>query len=143
MVTIYNGGLGLVKDVRDARFPEGTSEIQFADVAAQIDPIMVHLKSLTAAAGLRIIEQNYEYDLLTSQKLMEKWTAYGLPVSNQKVGVYLDVKNSNAVNDALASLGARRSASGVRSRPPGCSLCPLQMSRPGIKVRRHGSVQRS
>ena len=73
MVTIYNGNLGLVKDVRDARFPTGVTEIQFMDVAAQIDPTTVHLKSLTDPAGLKILEQNYEYDLLTSQKLMEKY----------------------------------------------------------------------
>ncbi|MEK7388005.1 MAG: DUF4139 domain-containing protein, partial [candidate division NC10 bacterium] len=41
--------------------------------AAQIDPTTVHLKSLTDPAGLKILEQNYEYDLLTSQKLMEKY----------------------------------------------------------------------
>lgn len=73
MVTIYNGNLGLVKDVRDARFPAGVTEIQFMDVAAQIDPTTVHLTSLTDPAGLKILEQNYEYDLLTSQKLMEKY----------------------------------------------------------------------
>jgi len=73
MVTVYNGNLGLVKDVREARFPVGVTEIQFMDVAAQIDPTTVHLKSLTDPAGLKILEQNYEYDLLTSQKLMEKY----------------------------------------------------------------------
>ena len=73
MVTIYNGNLGLVKDVREARFPAGTTEVQFTEVAARIDPTTVHLKSLTDPAGLRILEQNYEYDLLTSQKLMEKY----------------------------------------------------------------------
>src|SRR5256712_10342560 len=73
MVTIYNGNLGLVKDLRDARFPAGVSEVQFMDVAALIDPTTVHLKSLTDAPGLKILEQNYEYDLLTSQKLMEKY----------------------------------------------------------------------
>jgi len=73
MVTIYNGNLGLVKDLREARLPPGQSEVQFMDVAAQIDPTTVHLKSLTDALGLKILEQNYEYDLLTSQKLMEKY----------------------------------------------------------------------
>src|SRR5438034_1846965 len=73
MVTIYNGNLGLVKDVREARFPAGTTEVQFTEVAARIDPTTVHLKSLTDPAGLRILEQNYEYDLLTSEKLMEKY----------------------------------------------------------------------
>jgi len=73
MVTIYNGNLGLVKDLRETRLPAGVSEVQFMDVAAQIDPTTVHLKSLTDAPGLKILEQNYEYDLLTSQKLMEKY----------------------------------------------------------------------
>jgi hypothetical protein len=73
MVTIYNGNLGLVKDTREARLPTGMSEVQFADVAAQIDPTSVHLKSLTDPAGLRILEQNYEYDLLSPQKLLEKY----------------------------------------------------------------------
>jgi hypothetical protein len=73
MVTIYNGNLGLVKDLREARLPAGVNEVQFMDVAAGIDPTTVHLKSLTDAGGLKILEQNYEYDLLTSEKLMEKY----------------------------------------------------------------------
>ena len=73
MVTIYNGNLGLVKDLREARLPAGVNEVQFMDVAAAIDPTTVHLKSLTDAGGLKILEQNYEYDLLTSEKLMEKY----------------------------------------------------------------------
>ena len=81
MVTIYNGNLGLVKDTREARLPAGMSEVQFADVAAQIDPTSVHLKSLTDPAGLRILEQNYEYDLLSAQKLLEKYVG-------QKVRLY-------------------------------------------------------
>src|SRR5687768_12610543 len=73
MVTVYNGDLGLVKDVRRAPLPAGVHEIQFAEVASLIDPTSVHLKSLTNPAGLKILEQNYEYDLLTSAKLMEKY----------------------------------------------------------------------
>ncbi len=44
MVTIYNGNLGLVKDVREVRLPAGTTEVRFMDVAAQIDPTTVHLQ---------------------------------------------------------------------------------------------------
>ena len=72
-LTIYNGNLGLVKDVREVRLGGGSGTVQFMDVAALIDPTTVHLKSLTDPAGLRILEQNYEYDLLSSQKLMEKY----------------------------------------------------------------------
>jgi hypothetical protein len=73
MVTVYNGNLGLVKDVREIRLEPGATEAHFADVAAQIDPTSVHLRSLTDPSGLRILEQNYEYDLLSSEKLMEKY----------------------------------------------------------------------
>lgn len=72
-VTIYNGNLGLVKDIRKVQLPPGGHDLQFMDVAAQINPTTVHLKSLTDPKGLRILEQNYEYDLLNPQKLLEKY----------------------------------------------------------------------
>ncbi|HEX4994888.1 MAG TPA: DUF4139 domain-containing protein, partial [Methylomirabilota bacterium] len=73
MVTVYNGNLGLVKDVREVRLDAGLIETHFMDVAAQIDPTSVLLRSLSDPTGLRILEQNYEYDLLSSEKLMEKY----------------------------------------------------------------------
>src|SRR5436190_23621287 len=91
MVTIYNGNLGLVKDIRDVRVPAGTTEVQFMEVAAQIDPTTVHLKSLSDPAGLRILEQNYEYDLLSSQKLMEKYVGRMVRLYNTD-GTYLEAK---------------------------------------------------
>ncbi len=72
-LTVYNGNLGLVRDVRDLQLPLGSHEVRFMDVASQIDPTTVHLKSLTDPHGVRILEQNYEYDLLSPQKLMEKY----------------------------------------------------------------------
>jgi hypothetical protein len=70
-ITIYNGNLGLVKDVRELVLGPGANEVRFMDVASQIDPTTVHLKSLTDPTGLRILEQNYEYDLLNPQKLLD------------------------------------------------------------------------
>ena len=73
MITIYNGNLGLVRDAREIRLPAGVTDVQWKDVAAAIDPTTVHLKSLTDPAALRILEQNYEYDLVSSAKLLEKY----------------------------------------------------------------------
>jgi hypothetical protein len=73
MITIYNGNLGLVKETREVKLEPGLVEARYADVAAQIDPTSVHLRSLTEPTALRILEQNYEYDLLSSEKLMEKY----------------------------------------------------------------------
>src|SRR5882762_5412680 len=55
-VTIYNGNLGLIKDVREIVLPRGVAPLEFRDVAAQIDPTTVQVKSLTDPAGLRVIE---------------------------------------------------------------------------------------
>ncbi len=89
MVTVYNGNLGLVKDTREVRLDAGLLEVQFADVAALIDPTSVHLKSLTDPTGLKILEQNYEYDLLTSAKLMEKYVGKKVRLY-QSNGTYQD-----------------------------------------------------
>ncbi len=72
-LTIYNVNLGLVKDQRELRMPAGTGELKFMDVASQIIPASVHIKSLVNAGSLQVLEQNYEYDLLNPQKLMDKY----------------------------------------------------------------------
>lgn len=72
-LTIYNVNLGLVKDQRELRIPRGRGELRFMDVASQIIPTSVHIRSLADADSLRVLEQNYEYDLLNPQKLMDKY----------------------------------------------------------------------
>lgn len=69
-VTVYNNGLGLVREVRKIPVPAGVGELRFMDVAAQIKPETVHIRPL--AGDLAVLEQNYEYDLLGPAKLLEK-----------------------------------------------------------------------
>jgi hypothetical protein len=72
-VTIYNSSIGLVKDTRLIDLKPGIHELKFMDVAAKIDPTTVHIKSLLNGSSLNVLEQNYEYDLLSPQKLLEKF----------------------------------------------------------------------
>ncbi len=72
-ITIYNSNLALVKDVREILLPTGTFELRFMDVAQNINPATVYIKSVNQPEKLSILEQNYEYDLLNPQKLMEKY----------------------------------------------------------------------
>ena len=72
-VTIYNSNVGLVKDTRVIDFKPGVHELKFMDVAGKIDPTTVHIKSLINDSSLNVLEQNYEYDLLSPQKLLEKF----------------------------------------------------------------------
>jgi hypothetical protein len=72
-VTVYNSNLALVRDVRQIRLQSGVAPLQFEDVAASINPATVHFRSLTDSTKLNVIEQNYEYDLLDPQKLLQKY----------------------------------------------------------------------
>ena len=72
-ITVYNQNFGLVREVRElAQLGSGKVELEFRDVAANIQPETVHIKSLTGA-GLSVLEQNYRYDLLNPQTLLEKY----------------------------------------------------------------------
>ena len=67
-VTIYNDDLALVQDRRDIELKGGRQRIEFQDVSAQIRPETVSL----TAGDISIVEQNFDFDLLTPAKLMEK-----------------------------------------------------------------------
>ncbi len=67
-VTIYANDLALIQDRRDIDVSGGRQRIEFQDVSAQIRPETVSL----SAADIGIIEQNFDFDLLTPAKLMEK-----------------------------------------------------------------------
>jgi hypothetical protein len=67
-VTIYNDNLALVQDVRQLNIPAGRSRVEFPDVSGQIRAETVSF----AAPDTGIVEQNFDYDLLTPGKLMEK-----------------------------------------------------------------------
>src|SRR5580704_6797890 len=67
-VTIYNGDLALVRDARQLQIAKGRQRLEFKDVSSAIRPETVTL----SADGVDIVEQNFDYDLLTPSKLMEK-----------------------------------------------------------------------
>jgi len=73
-ITVYNQNFGLVREVRELpALGNGKVELEFRDVAANIQPETVSIKSVGAGGGLSVLEQNYRYDLLTPQTLLEKY----------------------------------------------------------------------
>jgi hypothetical protein len=72
-LTVYNQDFALVREVRSIELSKGTETVRFKDVAARIDPTSVRFKSLTAPDQVFILEQNYEYDLVSSGKLLQKY----------------------------------------------------------------------
>ena len=72
-LTVYNSSLALVRDVRQLSLAPGESRLRFMDIAASINPAAVHFRSMTEATKLSVLEQNYEYDLLDPNKLLQKF----------------------------------------------------------------------
>ena len=72
-VTVYNNNLGLIKDTRNVELPLGEGELRFMDVASHIMPVTVHAKSLNYPDDFSVLEQNYEYDLMNANKLLDKY----------------------------------------------------------------------
>lgn len=71
-LTIYNQNFGVVREKRKVEVPDKLGTIRFTDVAAQIDGTSVQFKSLSDP-GARVLEQNYEYDLVSADKLLHKY----------------------------------------------------------------------
>jgi hypothetical protein len=72
-VTIYNENLALVRDQRKVTLQQGENRLALREVSAGIRPETALLRSLDKDAGVRVIEQNFDFDLLTPQKLLEKY----------------------------------------------------------------------
>jgi len=72
-VTIYNENLALVKDKRSLVLPEGESTLAFREVSAMMRPETALLQNSSHQQDLVVIEQNFDFDLLTPQKLLEKY----------------------------------------------------------------------
>ncbi len=82
-VTAYNNNLALVKDVRNVKLPKGEGELRFMDVASQIMPVTVHVKSLSDPGSFGVLEQNYEYDLMNPNKLMDKYVGKQIKIVDE------------------------------------------------------------
>jgi hypothetical protein len=93
-VTVYSGGFGLVRETRVLPLGKGKTELEFAGVASTIQPETVQIHPL-ANASLRVLEQNYRYDLLSPEKLLEKYVG-----RNVKVLRWSELKGRDEERDA-------------------------------------------
>jgi hypothetical protein len=66
-------GYAMVRHERELALTRGRNTVRFTDVAALIDPTTVSFESLTDAAGTSVIEQNFQFDLVSTEKLMRKY----------------------------------------------------------------------
>ena len=72
-VTIYNEDLALVKDARRIRLGRNLNRLAWREVSAQMRPETAQLRNVSNPAGFGLQEQNFDFDLLTPNKLLEKY----------------------------------------------------------------------
>ncbi|MDH4261274.1 MAG: DUF4139 domain-containing protein, partial [Gammaproteobacteria bacterium] len=100
-------GFALVRLDRDLEFARGRGMIRLTDVAALIDPTTVQFLSLTDAAGTKVLEQNFQFDLVSQDKLLSRYV--DRPVSvEQRQGDGMKVIDGTLLssNDGLVLRGA-------------------------------------
>ncbi|HSJ58385.1 MAG TPA: DUF4139 domain-containing protein [Anaerolineae bacterium] len=95
-LAVYNQDLALVKEQRQMTLQEGLNEVRFADVAALIDPASVHFESITDPDGTVVVEQNYEYDVVGTAKLLQKYVDQEIAVVTEDGQEYVGMLLSGA-----------------------------------------------
>lgn len=66
-------GFAIVKHERQLQLAPGRSTVRFTDVAAEMEPTTVTFASLTDPRGTRVLEQNFEFDLVSTEKLLQRY----------------------------------------------------------------------
>lgn len=72
-ITIYNTDLALIKDQRKVTLNKGVNNLAFRGVSAKIRPETAMLRSISHSKNFQVYEQNFDYDLLTPNKLLDKY----------------------------------------------------------------------
>lgn len=89
-VTVYNNNLALVKEKRGLDLKSGVNRVEYMDVAALIDPTSVMFED-PKNKNTVVLEQNYEYDLVSSQKLLDKFLDKEITVTEKEGNTYTGI----------------------------------------------------
>lgn len=130
-LTVYNQNLALVKERRRIRLAGGVSDVTYRDVAARLEPTSVTFRSLRDPGGTAVLEQNFEYDLVSSDRLLEKYLDHTIAVEmedgSRQEGELLSTEGGVVLRtgegirvlsrDQVRSFGFPELPGGLRTRP--------------------------
>ena len=100
-------GFALVRTDRDLELAKGRSSYKLTDVAALLDPTTVQFLSLTDPSGTKVLEQNFQFDLVSQDKLLSKYIDREVSVE-QRQGDSVKLLDGTLIssNDGLVLRGA-------------------------------------
>jgi hypothetical protein len=105
-VTVYNDNFGVIKEQRPIVFETGLNTIKFTDVASSIEPASVSFQCISAPGKIAILEQNYEYDLVGTSSLLNRYLDKPITISirgsgadagKEAQGVLLAARDNNLI----------------------------------------------
>lgn len=121
-VTVYNDNLGLIREEREFDLKRGSNELRITDVPSQIDATSVHFKSLTDPDGTKVLEQNFQYDLINQDKLLDRY------IGKEVQFEYFKPNGDKQITKGtlLSSIGGRilRVGNQIYLNPPGNPILP-------------------
>jgi hypothetical protein len=143
-VTIYNENLALVKDQRELRLPKGDARLAFQEVSAQLRPETALLRNLTDPRNFWIYEQNFDFDLLTPQKLLEKYVGERVAVFSWRGGQEVrEEATVLATNSGVVLQYADRIETGVNGRLVFPKVPENLRARPTLVLSLHSPADRA
>ncbi len=134
-VTIYNDNLALVRDERRLSLPKGAQRLALRDVSAQMDATTALFHSLASAGAISVVEQNFNFDLLSPETLLAKYVGRDVTVihTNPRTGV--DTREEAkvlSVNGGVVLQYANRIETGVDGRLAFASIPSNLRDRPTL-----------
>ena len=120
-LTIYNDNFAVIRNIRNMDFQKGINTIKFTDVPATIDATSVKFQCLSTPGAISILEQNYEYDLVNTQSLLNRYIDKKVSISvkgsgsdagTKITGILSASKDGNLIiqeNDGLKIISYNRS----------------------------------
>jgi hypothetical protein len=105
-VTVYNNNFAVISQQRPIAFDKGLNTIRFTDVASAIEPASVNFQCISAPGKIAVLEQNYEYDLVSTSSLFNRYLDKAINISikgsgadqgKNVVGVLMAVRDNNLI----------------------------------------------
>ena len=110
-LTVYNHDLALIRDVRNIALQKGLNQIAIREVSARIRPETAIISNLSNPNSLSLLEQNFDFDLLTPQQLLQKYVGRQVrvikthPTTGKETEVTAEVLSAN--NGVVLRMGDR------------------------------------
>ncbi len=124
-VTVYNSNIGVVKDVRSTDLEKGTNHLSMDEIASRIDPTSVRL-SIEGRGVIDVLEQNFEYDLISPDKLLRKYLEHEIDVTTDDGSEYRGTLLGFDARNLVLALAEGRTAIVSKEKATDIVLPPLE-----------------